>query len=154
MNWELLHTIYFLSCKALGQCQAARGVKRGEISSTCLPPAMLMENGKFSKLAQNIGPPLRSYLSPVCNVSKRGGESFSLLSEARLQQNAKPDLEHLEQLKQFLFLVNAAINWEFIRGSLFFPRKPPPQDIIYSRRTSLLLTGKCWDEVSDSCWLS
>ena len=88
----------------------------------------------------------------------RGGERSHFLSYLKLldsQQNAKPDLE---QLKLFLLLLKAAINLEVLEIEilLFSLQKISchTQDVIYSRRTSLLLTGKCWDEVSDSSWLS
>ena len=89
----------------------------------------------------------------------RGGERSHFLSYLKLlgsQQNAKPDLE---QLKLFLLLLKAAINSEALRLRSWCSRSLQKischaQDVIYSQRTSLLLTGKCWDEVSDSSWLS
>ena len=99
-----------------------RGQKRQD-SSTLPPSGHVDGKWKIQQTCSEHLPPVENYLSPACNVSKRGGESFSLLSEARLQQNAKPDLEHLEQLKQFLFLVNAAINWEIHSGIAFLPKK-------------------------------
>ena len=63
-------------------------------------------------------PPAVNYLSLVCNVNANwaGREEsrvifsmFSLISNS--QQNAEPDLEHLEQLKLFLLLTKEAIHW-------------------------------------------